>query len=538
VNIAHPQGRGDDRVTTAHAVVSPEPSAPTTSLTQQILVKETNVENEQSSPIKSVSNDGDHNHHNQVFISPSNTDTTLDMTAEGIQKEGSSSLDSIKSGGSNRFRSKKGEEEGSNEHVDVNHKQSTVSGKSLEERETFVSCQSVRDSGRSFDKSDEEGQWRQQQGGQQVNEVEHQSVGETSVNSYNNPTTERTPQGEEDLVEGDDAMMSSAGHSSYPMTEQASLSTYQNEEEGQRHFSRELKRMDALDREPGETSLNNSLEQHSQSRRRQKGEMSASSGHSSYPMTEQPSLSTRQKEDDGQQQHHHQRPPPPPLPTNEGLEYDHEKQMELEKMNRALPSDFNYIMVNPGGGGSSIASGEEDVSTIYGGKWNPALHAPAGHRLEDNLGYMEGGYLVSGRGGGGGTTDGGANDGNSAIATVNYSNCSKYYDPNTYSQLLLQQQHRGYNSNNNKKNNSNVASANNANNNLLGLNTPRDQSHLHESKLRRAKHEREERKFENERVKQQLKKEQCCVEGGLVTLIALSVVALVVIVVMVLRGKA
>ena len=144
-------------------------------------------------------------------------------------------------------------------------------------------------------------------------------------------------------------------------------------------------------------------------------------------------------------------------------------------------------------GGASASCCE--VSTIYRDRWNPALHDTVanGHcrQLEDRLGYMAGGYLGGYR----------------AVQSVDSGNNHKY-DPNMYSQLYL-----------------------------LGLNTTIQKQYEYDAMMQKAKQEEQQKTFKEDRLKERLRKEQHCVEGVLVSLIVLSVVALVFVLVLVLRDR-
>ena len=140
----------------------------------------------------------------------------------------------------------------------------------------------------------------------------------------------------------------------------------------------------------------------------------------------------------------------------------------------------------------------DEVSTIYGGRWDPALqyNATAGRRVEDVLGYMEegsyGGILCP--------------DERRVLRGGRDCGSTVKYDPNTYSQL-----------------------------HLLGLKRSDSQQYRQDAKVRKKRLEQHERARRME-VSDGLKKQQRCVEGSLVSLIALSVVALIIILVLVLRG--
>ena len=184
---------------------------------------------------------------------------------------------------------------------------------------------------------------------------------------------------------------------------------------------------------------------------------------------------------------------------------DEDDRRRIERRNRPAPK-FDYVDVDNNG----VVGGQNDeVSTIYGGKWNSALHTP-GQRLEDNLGYMEEGYLG---GYGGVSVTGRSVDTRSIVygSSSRAGNAPRYYDPNTQSQLQQDP-------------------------NLLGLANPIAQQYEDDATARKNRVAEDERD-RKESILKQMKKQQHCVEGFLVALIVLSVVALVIILVMVLRNK-
>ena len=109
---------------------------------------------------------------------------------------------------------------------------------------------------------------------------------------------------------------------------------------------------------------------------------------------------------------------------------------------------------------------------------------------------MEGGYL------------GGYSNVQSLSGDSDCGNHSKYYDPKTCSQL-----------------------------HLLGLNTTHQKQYEHDAMMRKTTQEEQQKTFKEDMLKQRLRKEQHCVEGVLVSLIVLSVAALVVVLVLVLRDR-
>ncbi|KAL9182181.1 hypothetical protein ACHAXT_012833 [Thalassiosira profunda] len=179
-------------------------------------------------------------------------------------------------------------------------------------------------------------------------------------------------------------------------------------------------------------------------------------------------------------------PTPPPDLNEEDLR-------RWERRNRPAPT-VDYVDVPYGDASHSPKDRGEDVSTIYGGRWDPALHDMAGRRVEDALGYAEEGYGVASVLGGGGSVA----TGRSTVLK---------YDPNSFSQLRM-----------------------------LGLAGPDERRRERDARQRRLEREGlgKEGKEEDSR---RMKRQQRCVEVSLATLIGLSVVALVVILVLVLRGR-
>ena len=116
----------------------------------------------------------------------------------------------------------------------------------------------------------------------------------------------------------------------------------------------------------------------------------------------------------------------PSSPPKDIMDDDEKRRSEQRN---CPPPKTDYIMVNTNTTDNSATSTSGVVFTIYGGKWNPALHDTAanGHcrRLKDTMGYMEGGYL-------GGYSAVQSLDGGSGGS----GNRNKY-DPSTYSQLHL-----------------------------------------------------------------------------------------------------
>ena len=134
--------------------------------------------------------------------------------------------------------------------------------------------------------------------------------------------------------------------------------------------------------------------------------------------------------------------------------------------------------------------------------------------MGDQLGYTEEGYLGTYNSGDGSSTivHDYNNCGSMTVASSNKegraksSSKNRMHDPNTYSQLRM-----------------------------LGLTTPNARRYEHDETMRRTQSQLAEQEREEEDVKRMVRKQQVCVEGALVTLIVLSVVALVVILVIVLR---
>jgi len=161
-------------------------------------------------------------------------------------------------------------------------------------------------------------------------------------------------------------------------------------------------------------------------------------------------------------------------------EQDSRDRERAERRNRAAPN-IEFIHV---GDSSSRAC---DLSTIYGGRWDPACHTA--HRVEDTLGYMEQGYGV-------------------ILSSVAGSLAGTAADP---SHCLPDRTCRG----------------------MLGLGPDLTRVER-DSRVRQAQLAEHEREAADGIVKR-LKKQQRAVEGGLLVLILISIAVLVVVAVMVTK---
>ena len=176
---------------------------------------------------------------------------------------------------------------------------------------------------------------------------------------------------------------------------------------------------------------------------------------------------------------------------------DEDDKRRSDRRNRPAPN-IDTIAVPLGNNNTDISGSPivvvDEVSTIYGGKWNPTFYIASPTRLEDTLGYIEEGYAHA-----------------STSGTFDRSR----YDPNTFSQLRL-----------------------------LGMKDSRSGSrsssaqhkgHADDVEAQRQNVNNEKDGSKDEQLMIRLRKQQYCVEGVLVTLIVLSILALAVVLVLVLR---
>jgi hypothetical protein len=158
-------------------------------------------------------------------------------------------------------------------------------------------------------------------------------------------------------------------------------------------------------------------------------------------------------------------------PPQQHYDLDEAEDFRKQRRNRPAP-DIEVISVQNCTGGGANYDGE-DISTIYGGTWNATLQSATMHRMEDNLGFMEEGRATA------------------------------LYDYNTASQLKL-----------------------------LGLNDSVSRSR--EAQARKQYYDKQDADVKEQLLKQ-LRKRHRMIEGFFVTLICVSIGALVVILATVLK---